>query len=300
MIDFLYEAFVAPWTWGAWMWRGVLAAALIAVSASAAGVFLYLRRMSLLTDALSHVALAGVVGAYLVTGSVGAGAMLGGAIVAGVLSSLLIGKLATHPKVRDDAAIGIVFTAVFALAVILLSTVARDVHIDVQCVLFGNVLGISDHSLLLLTLTAPMTLALIFVFFRPLVLSTFDPLHAAAVGVPVVLVSYGLMSMVSVTAAAGFEAVGAILVVAMFIIPAATAHLFARSVRGMIVVSIATAVMSAVLGMYVSVWTNVYSGGAIVVVAGLIYLLAFLFAPEHGRLRSPGPASGLRIHGALP
>ncbi len=280
MLDLLIE----PWSWGAWMWRGMLASALSAVPLALLGVFLYLRRMSLLADALAHVALPGIVVAFLLSGSLDGPVMLAGAAAMGLLSAFAIEGLAKNPNVRSDAAIGIVFTVLFAAGVILLSTTVHDAHIDTQCVLFGNVLGISDRALWMLGAVAPAVILLVVVFYRWLAVSSFDPVMATSIGVPVAAVHYGLMTAISVTTVASFEAVGAILAIAMIIVPAATAHLLADRLWVMLLVAVGHALLSSAAGMYISIWINASTAGAIVVVGGALYALAFLFAPRHGAI----------------
>jgi manganese/zinc/iron transport system permease protein len=273
----------------------MLAALLVAIPCAVLGVFLYLERMSLLSDALAHVALPGIVVAFLLSGSLEGPTMVAGAAAVGLLSSFLIKALARRPHVRPDAAIGIVFTVLFAGGVILLSTMVRDAHIDTQCVLFGNVLAISDRTLWTLAVVSPIVLGLVAVFWRWLAVTAFDSNLAVNIGVPVALVHYGLMTGVSVTTVAGFEAVGAILVIALIIVPAATAHVLCDRLHSMVGVAVLHAVLSTVVGMYASVWLNCSSAGAIVVAGGLFYGMAFVFGPRHGlwvrwmRRRRPEP-----------
>jgi len=280
----MWELFVEPWTMGAWMWRGTLAATLAAIPCALLGVFLYLRRMSLIADALTHVALPGIVAAFLLSGSVEPFTMLVGAAIVGVLASGAIEALADKGGVRSDAAIGIVFTAFFSIGVIALSVGVHDAHIDTACVLFGDVLGISNDSLILLGITAPVVCALVALFYRWLALVSFDKGLAANLGVPVALVHYGLMGAVSVTSVASFEAIGAILAIAMIVVPAATAHILCDRLPWMLVVACLHGVVSAVAGMYIAVWADVSAAGSIVCVGGALYGLAFLIAPRHGVL----------------
>lgn len=280
----LIEWLVGPWQWGDWMWRGMLTVHLVAIGCAVLGVFLYLRRMSLLADALAHVALPGIVVAFLVSGSLQAHVMLAGAVGVGLLTAVSIEALSNRPNIRSDAAIGIVFTAFFAIGVILLSTVVRDAHIDTHCLLFGDLLGVSDRAMLLVGIVVPVVLMLVVIFYRWLAATSFDPGFAASIGIPVAAVNYGLMTGVTVTAVAGFEAVGAILVIALIIVPGATAHLLADRLVTMIALSVAHAVVSCWVGMYVAIGLNTSAAGAIVCVGGGLYLVAFLFAPRHGRV----------------
>ncbi len=275
---------IEPWGWGDWMWRGMVTVHLVAITCAVLGVFLYLRRMSLIADALAHVALPGIVLAFMVSGSLNPWVMILGAVAVGVGSSMAIQGLADQPNIRSDAAIGVVFTSLFALGVILLSTVVRDAHIDTHCMLFGDLLGVSDRAMFLVGLVAPVTLGLVVIFYRWLEASSFDPRYAASIGIPVGLVNYGLMTAVTVTAVAGFEAVGAILVIALIIVPGATAHLLSDRLGVMMAWSVAHAVVSSWVGMYAAIWFNTSAAGAIVVVGGILYGVAFLMAPTHGRL----------------
>ncbi|MFU8806126.1 MAG: metal ABC transporter permease [Bradymonadaceae bacterium] len=281
MIDF----FVDPWTWGAWMWRGMFTVVLVAIGCAVLGVFLYLRRMSLIADALAHIALPGIVAAFLISGSLEGPVMLFGAAATGIFASWAIASLARRPNIRPDAAIGIVFTALFAAGVILLSTRVHDAHIDTHCLIFGDVLGVSDRSIWLVALVVPAVLILVAVFYRWLETSSFDPAFAASMGIPVVALHYGLMTGVSLTTVAAFEAVGAILVIALIIVPAATAHLLADRLLPMILIAVTHAVLSAIVGMYVAIAINSSAAGAIVVTGGVFYGLVYLFSPRHGALR---------------
>lgn len=274
---------IEPWQWGDWMWRGMLTLNLVAITCAVLGVFLYLRRMSLIADALSHVALPGIVLAFLVSGSLDGGVMLAGAAVVGLATAVAIEWVSKQPTVRSDAAIGVVFTALFALGVILLSTRVRDAHIDTHCLLFGDVLGVSDRALQLVAWSAPVILGLVAIFYRWLAVGSFDARFAVVLGVPVAALNYGLMSAVTVTAVAGFEAVGAVLVIALIIVPAATAHLLARSLGAMLVLSVAHGLLASWVGMYLAIALDISAAGAVVVAGGLLYALAFLFAPGHGR-----------------
>lgn len=307
----MFDLLVAPWTWGDWMWRGVLAATLVAVPCAVLGVFLYLKRMSMISDALAHVALPGIVAAFLLSGSMDGPFLLAGAAVVGLGASFFIEALSRRPNVRPDAAIGIVFTVLFAAGVVLLSTQVHDAHIDSDCVLFGNVLAISDRTLWMLAFVAPTVLVAVGVFWRWLAVSSFDPSIAVNLGVPVGLVHYGLMTGVSLTTVAGFEAVGAVLVIALIIVPGATAHILADRLTNMVAIAVGHAVLSVVLGMYASVWLNCSSAGAIVVTGGLLYGLAFAFAPRHGviarylgrrrqKQTEPAPSSTVRAEGWSP
>ncbi len=282
----MMELFVDPWSHGDWMWRGMLAGALVAVPCAVLGVFLYLRRLSLVADAIAHVALPGIVAAFLLGATFDGPFMLLGAAGFGLFSAVAIGWLQRRPHVRTDAAIGIVFTTLFAAGVIALTIGVHDAHLDTDCVLFGNILGVSDGTLTMLAITAPMLLGLVAIGWRWLAVSTFDEGFAASIGVPVVFVHYALMGGVSVQTVASFEAVGAILVMALIITPAATAHLLCDRLVPTVATAVAHGLLSTVIGMYASIWFDTSSAGSIVVAGAVLYLLAFAFAPRHGRITS--------------
>lgn len=290
------EFFVEPWTWGAWMWRGMLGASLVAVPTAVLGVFLYLRRRSMVADAHAHLAVPGVVLAFLLTGSISLPVLLLGAVIVGVGASWLIEYLSRRRTIRSDAAIGIAFTPLFALGVVLLSTVVTDAHIDTHCLLFGDVLGITNRALTTLSILAAAVVLLTAVGWRWLSVSTLDPEYARTLGIPAVAINYALMSAVAGTTMAAFEAVGAILVIAMIIVPAATAHLLTNRLHTMVGVSIGHGLVSAWTGMYASVWLNCSTAGAMVVAGGILYTLALAFAPRYGLLRRREP---LKVAGGI-
>lgn len=275
------ESWIAELSLG-WFTRGVLAASLVAVPTSLLGVFLHLRRRSLIADAHAHLAVPGVTIAFLVTGSLSLPVLLIGAVVVGLGASWLIEYLSQRRGIRADAAIGIAFAPLFALGVILLSTAVHDAHIDTHCLLFGDVLGVPDRALQTLLVLGGVIAAAVAFFWRWLAVSTLDPDYAATIGVPVRVVHYALMSAVAGTTMAAFEAVGTILVIAMIVVPAATAHLLTDRLTTMVAIAIGHGVTSAWLGMGLSVWLDCSTAGAMVVSGGSLYAMALLFAPRHG------------------
>lgn len=264
------------------MWRGVLVALLVAIPCATLGVFLYLRRLSLITDALAHVALPGIVFAFLLTGTLDSGPMLLGAVLIGILTTFLIEKLSQSTNVRPDASIGIVFTVMFSMGVIVLSTKVQSVDIDTSCILYGNLLGVSNNTLWTLAVLTPCILLLVAVFYRWLSVLSFDKNLALTLGIPVTLVHYGLMTAVSTMTVAGFEAVGAILVMGFVIVPAATAHRIVDRLSSMILVAISFSVLATFSGLYLSIWINCSPTGAIVSFMGALYAIVYCFAPKTG------------------
>ena len=282
----LYELFIEPWTLGDWMQRGMLAATLASVPCALLGVFLYLRRLSLVADALSHTALPGIVVAFLFSGSLSSPVLLLGAVLSGGISTAAIEYFSRSRLIRSDAAIGIVFSSLFAVGVILLSVFVKDAHIDTQCMLFGDVLGISTESLWTLGIVSPLIILCVLACWRVLVLTSFDEEYARALGWPVSLIHYALMGGVAMMTVAAFEAIGAILAIAMIIVPAATAHLLSDRMKHMAIWAVAHALLSSLAGMYVAVWLDVSAAGAIVMVGGILYLCAVFFSPSHGKITS--------------
>jgi len=210
---------------------GVLAAAACALP----GTFLVLRRMSLIGDAISHAVLPGIVLAVLITGELNSWPVLIGAGAVGLLTVFLIESLRNTRRVKEDASIAIVFPALFALGVLMIAQFASQTHIDQECVLYGEIAYARHDTIamgafevarapLVLGAVALFNLVLILVFYKELKVATFDPSHAAAIGLSPVVVHYVLMGSVSLTTVASFESVGAILVVAFLIVPAAAAH----------------------------------------------------------------------------
>lgn len=276
----------------AWFWRGLLSGSLVALSCVPLGVLLYFRRMSLLTDALAHVSLPGIVLAFLLTGSLDGRALLPGAAAMGLVAALLIERLSRVRHVRPDAAIGVVFTVLFAGGVIALSTLVRDVHLDVNCLLFGDILGVSDQTLVNLALTTLGTQILTLAGRRWLEASTFDETFARTVGVPVSWIRYLLIAAAAMAAAAAFEAVGAILVIAFFTLPAAFAHQITRTMGGLMVTAQLFALMSVAAGMAGSILWNTSTGGTIVVVQAVVYGVTVAVKNRPSR-RSPEPSTNL-------
>jgi manganese transport system permease protein len=219
--------------------------------------------------------LPGVVLAYVV----GAPFALG-AIVFGVLAVVLIGAVRSPGRIREDAAIGIVFTVLFALGLVLISVTPSQT--DLAHIVFGNILGVSPGDLIQVAILAVVAIAVLLIKRRDLTLYAFDPTHAHAIGLSPRLLGAVLLGVLAVTAVVALQVVGVVLVVALLIIPGATAFLLTERFGRMLVIAPVTAAASAVVGIYLSYWLDVASGGMIVLVQGVLFTLAFLFAPRHG------------------
>ncbi len=259
----------------------IIAIAIMVCSACALlGVFLVLRKLSMIGDAISHSVLFGIVVAFLLTSSRGSAVILIGATAVGILTTLLINFLSKQGKVQEDASIGVVFTWLFALGVILISYYAGQVDLDQDCVLYGEIafaplnrliIGATDIGPKAFWTMAIITLInLLFVVFgyRQLKTISFDPILATSLGVSITLWHYLLMTFVSLTAVAAFDSVGAILSVAMLVIPANAAYLIATSIRGMIALALTFGIISAIFGYFLAAYFDASISASIVIVAG--------------------------------
>ncbi|MBT5830349.1 MAG: iron ABC transporter [Candidatus Latescibacteria bacterium] len=260
------------------------------------GVFLVLRKMSLLGDALSHAVLPGIAIAFLVSGSRDILPMFLGAAVFGVMTTLLVETFHRRWHVQEDASIGIAFTSLFALGVVLISAYAGQVDLDQECVLYGEIaytpwdrllIGEQDwgpRPVWILGTVFVLDLLFVLLFYKELKITSFDPDIAVAVGIPATLMHYMLMSSVSLTTVAAFESVGAILVVAMLIVPGATAYLWSDRLPVILIMSTVFGIVSAIAGYYLAGLWNSSIAGAMVLVVGGIFGVSLIVAPQYGLL----------------
>jgi ABC-type Mn2+/Zn2+ transport system permease subunit len=268
------------------MQTGLLAAVLVGVTCAVLGVYVVLRSMAFIGDALAHTVLPGLVAAYLLGLN-----LLGGAVVAGVATALGIGWLSRRQALREDTAIGVVFTGMFALGILLMST--ANSFRDLSHMLFGNILGITRGDLALIAALALLVLAFLFLFHKELELTSFDPAHARAIGLSADGVRYGLLVLLSLTVVAGIQAVGVVLISALLITPAAAASLVTRSLPRMMLISAAVAVLSGVAGLYASWHLNVSSGAAIILACTACFAAASVVrAVRSGTGKTPKDRSG--------
>ncbi len=267
--------------------------ALVGVAASLLGTFLVLRRSSLTTDAIGHAIVLGIVLVWLATGATSGPVQLLGAAAAGVATVLLADALTRTKSVRTDAAIGLVFPALFSIGVVLLNVFARSVHIDAHTVLLGEIgfiwldtvsiagLQVPDALLWIFVVTI-LNLVFVTVFFKELELSTFDPALATAFGLAPAALGVGLLVLTSVTAVASFDAVGVVLFVAFAIVPPSAAYLISDRLSHILGISSAIAVASSVSGYGLAVAMDVSIGGMMAVMTGVFLTLAFLLSPRYG------------------
>ena len=271
-----------------------LIAVVVAVACSLPGVFLVLRRMALVSDAITHAILLGIVLAFFVTADLSSPFLLVGAAAVGVATVFLIELVKSTRLVREDAAIGLVFPALFSVGVILVTRFADSVHLDTDVVLLGElafapfdrvVVGgwdIGPKALIEMSVVLAVVAAAIVLFYKELKLATFDPALAFALGFSPALVHYGLMALVSVTAVGAFDAVGSILVVALMIAPPATAYLLTDRLSVMLVLSAVTGAAAALSGYWLAHFLDVSIAGSMASAAGMLFAAAFLLAPQRG------------------
>lgn len=271
----------------------LITGSLVGVTCGIVGSLLILRRMAMLADAISHTVLLGIVGAFLISHSLDGVLMLIGAVIVGLLTAFFV-QLLNSSGVQSDAAIGVVFTALFALGVLLISLFAGNIHLDVEHVLMGEIafvpwntiewngLNLGPKAVWMLGTVLVINLVLLFLFYKEFKICSFDPTMAASLGFPILFIHYLLMGMVSVTTVASFESVGAILVVAMLIVPGATAYLLTDKLVMMIILSGLLGIVSAILGYYGAKLLNVSISGSMATVAGILFALIFFLSPKHG------------------
>ncbi len=269
-------------------------AILVSLACSLSGVFLVLRKTSLMSDAISHSVLAGIVVAFLMTKDVSSPLVVVGAVLTGLFTVFLTELIMKTRRVKEDASIGLVFPALFSIGVILINLYASDVHIDTDAVLLGEIAfapfnrlyanGMDLGPRALWAALGILSLNLLFIklFYKELKLTTFDPGLANSLGFAPILVNYGLMSLVSVTAVGAFDVVGSILVVALMIAPPSTAYLLTKRLSTMIIFSLVIGAVSAFSGYILATILDASISGSMATASGIIFFLAVLFAPERG------------------
>ncbi|MCP3028739.1 metal ABC transporter permease [Halobacillus sp. A5] len=277
-------------TYGAWI---ILTGVLVGVTCGITGALLVLRKMAMIADAISHTVLLGIVLAFLVTQSLNGLPMLIGAGAVGILTAILVQWLDSS-GVQSGAAIGVVFTSLFALGVVMLSFIGDGVHLDVEHALMGEIayvpwdtwtyagINLGPKAVWMLGGVFILNLTIILLFFKEFKVSTFDPQLAASLGIPILFLHYLLMGMVSFSTVASFDSVGAILVVAMLIVPGATAYLLTDHFGWMIALSAIIGALASIIGYGFAVWLDVSIAGSMAVSCGLLFTLAFFLSPKHG------------------
>ncbi len=287
-----------------------LIASMVAIACALLGVFLVLRRMAMMSDAISHTVLLGIVIAFFITRSITSPFLLIGAALMGVITVSLVELINRTRLVREDAAIGLVFPAIFSIAVILISRFAGDVHLDTDAVLLGELVFAPFNRLTVFGMEVPealvttsgillINLLFILLFYKELKLATFDAALAAALGFLPGVIHYALMALVSLTAVGAFDAVGSVLVVAFMIAPPAAAYLLTDRLSRMLIYSALIGVFSAVSGYWLAHALDASIAGSMATMTGVSFLAAYLFAPERGLIAQARRRQTQRVEFAL-
>jgi len=280
MMDFLYDIFVTPLSYS-FMQRALVVAILIGAVCSVLSCYLVLRGWSLIGDAISHAVLPGIVLAVVLGIPIAIGAF-----ASGLSCALATGYLKENSRVKEDTVMGIVFSGMFGLGLVLMTKVETDQHL--MHILFGNMLGVTWRDVAETAIIAVPTLAIVIAKRRDLLLYCFDPQHARAIGLPVRVIHYGLLVLLALTVVAALKAVGVILVVAMLITPGATAYLLTDRFDRMLAISASVSVGASIVGTLVSFHIDGATGPCIVLIQAAVFLLAFLLGPRGGLLtRAP-------------
>jgi manganese/iron transport system permease protein len=263
------------------MQRALIVSMVVGAVCAVLSCYLVLKGWSLMGDAISHAVLPGIVIAYVI------GLPLAvGAFAAGLSCALLTGYLKEHSRVKEDTVMGIVFSGMFGFGLVMFTKVETDQHLN--HILFGNVLGVNARDLAETAVVAGVTLFIVLVKHRDLLLYCFDPGHARVVGLPVRVLHYGLLIVLSLTIVESLKAVGIILVIAMLVAPGAIAYLLTDSFERMLAIAAAIATSASALGTIVSFHIDAATGACIVLVQFAAFVLAFLFAPKRGLLARRG------------
>ncbi len=267
--------------------RALLVGALLGATCGALGCFVVLRGMAFIGDAMAHSVLPGVVIAYLLGVNI-----IAGAFVTGLLAAILISAISHTEQVREDTAIGIVFTGAFALAIVLISRTQGYVR-DLTHFLFGNILGVAPGDVIIAAIVTLVVLSCMFLWYRELLVSSFDRTHAQVIGLHLNWLHMGLMALLALTIVSGIQAVGVVLIASLLVTPAATARLLTDRLTVMILLAALLGSGATLIGLYTSYYVQVASGGAVVLTSTLVFLLALIFAPHKGILAR-------RVHQTLP
>lgn len=272
----LYDLLIGPFVEFPFMRRALVGGLAVSLGAAPVGLFLMLRRMSLIGDAMAHAILPGAALGFLI-GGLSLGAMTIGGLVAGFSVALLAGAISRATLVKEDMALAAFYLLSLATGVLILS--AAKTNIDVLSLLFGSILALDDATLLLIVSVASLTLAALALGYRGLVLECLDPGFAAGVSRHGVLFHLGFLALVVLNLVAGFHALGTLLVVGIMMLPAGTARLWSDDVAAMLGIAVVAAMFANLVGLLVSYHFGLASGPAIILVAGLVYVASLVLAP---------------------
>jgi ABC-type Mn2+/Zn2+ transport system permease subunit len=260
------------------MQRALLALVMVSAVSAVIGAFVVLKGMAFIGDALAHASFAGVAFAFVLGGSIYLGA-----VIAAIATAMAIGYVGRRARLSLDTAIGILFVGAFALGIVVISR-QSNYTVDLFSFVFGNVLGVGWRDLLIIGVMAAAIIGVVAIFYKELLFYSYDPDMAAASGIPVRMLHYGLLALIAISAVVALKAVGIVLVVAMLVTPAATAALLVRRLHLIMMLGAALGLVSSVIGLYVSYYASVASGAAIVLVATFLFMLALVFSPRRGLL----------------
>ena len=286
----IYDALVAPFTDFEFMRRALAGVVALALGGAPIGVFLMLRRMSLVGDAMAHAILPGAAMGFLISG-LNLFAMTFGGLIAGFSVALLAGLVSRVTEIKEDASLAAFYLVSLALGVTIVSM--RGTNIDLLHVLFGNILAMDDQTLLVIAFNATITLIMLAIIYRPLVIECVDPVFLRTVsraGAPAHLV---FLALVVLNLVNGFHALGTLLAVGLMVLPAGIARFWSRDITGMMMIAVASAMASGYFGLVLSFQTKVPSGPAIILVAAVLYVLSVLFGTVSGIVRQLFPGRHL-------
>ncbi|KPF94696.1 zinc ABC transporter permease [Rhodopseudomonas sp. AAP120] len=278
----IYQALIAPFTEFEFMRRALAGVIALSLGGAPIGVFLMLRRMSLVGDAMAHAILPGAAIGFLLSG-LNLFAMTFGGLIAGFAVAILAGVVSRVTELKEDASLAAFYLVSLALGVTIVSM--KGTNIDLLHVLFGNILAMDDRTLLVITFNATLTLIVLAVIYRPLVIECVDPLFLRTVSRAGAPAHLAFMALVVINLVNGFHALGTLLAVGLMILPAGIAKFWARDITGMMMVAVASAMLSGYAGLVLSFLTRVPSGPAIILIAALLYLASLLFGRNGGVVR---------------
>lgn len=266
---------LTPFTYE-FMQRGLIASIIVGIICSVIGCYVVIRSMAFMGDAMAHAILPGVAIAYILNRS-----LTLGALVASIVIALGIGQLSKQGRLKEDTAIGILFSAFLALGILIISSI-RTYAVDLSHILFGNILGVSRNDLIFTAVAGFIILLFIFIFYKEFMIISFDQVFARAVKIPVEVYRNFMLILMALTIVASIQTVGVVMIAAMLVTPAASAFLLSKRLPAMMGISCLIGVLSSIIGLYISYYANVASGAAIVLTATVIFLIIFLFSPRRG------------------
>ncbi|WP_066901614.1 metal ABC transporter permease [Streptobacillus notomytis] len=263
-------------------------AVLTAISCSILGVFLVLKNMSMLTDAISHTILLGIVLSFFIVKSLDSPLLVLGATLVGLVTVYLVELITSSKLVKEDAAIGVVLSFLFSVAVILISKYTANVHLDIDAVLLGEIAFVPFYNMHIFGITISksivygliiclINISFVTIFFKELKISIFDKALAFSLGLFPSLIHYILMTLVSTTAVIAFESVGAMLLISFMIGPPISAYLISKDIKSMIFISVIIDIIASVIGYYIAIYLDISIAGMIAVVIGIIFLFVFIY-----------------------